>query len=162
MTEQRITVREAASRLGISERAVRGRVKRGTLQGVRGEGGRVYVLWEGDQTDPTVTTIEELRARISLLEGQLDAEREANKENKREIAAMRERIVEMESRPHPQPTSEDLAEAESRTGAPLSGQEAQEATQRPRRANRLLVAGFVLLWVIVACVAFLLVYLGVL
>jgi Mg2+ and Co2+ transporter CorA len=157
MTERRITVREAASRLGISERAVRGRVKRGTLRGARGEGGKVYVLWEGDQTDRTVTPIEELRDRISLLEDQLDAEREANKENRRAIAAMRERIVEMESHPHPRPTSDDLAEAESRTGVPLSG---QEAAQRSWWANRLLVASFVLLWVIVACVVFLLVYLG--
>jgi hypothetical protein len=90
--QRRLTVRDAAIRLGISEDAVRSRCKRGTLE-VEREGRRVYVLLSEDPTtmpatDRTLDRMDELRARIEFLEGQLAAEREANRENKRIIAAL--------------------------------------------------------------------------
>jgi hypothetical protein len=46
----RLTVQEAASRLGVTVDAVRGRLKRGTLSSQKDETGTVYVLLsEGDQ-----------------------------------------------------------------------------------------------------------------
>ena len=50
--KRRTTVSEAASILGISAEAVRGRIRRGTLP-VEREGGAVYVLLEGEPKDRT-------------------------------------------------------------------------------------------------------------
>jgi hypothetical protein len=90
--QRRLTVRDAAIRLGISEDAVRSRCKRGTLEYER-EGRRLYVLVSEDPTiipttERTVDPMDELRTRIDILEAQLAAEREANRENKRISAAL--------------------------------------------------------------------------
>jgi excisionase family DNA binding protein len=97
--DHRMTVHDAARRLGISEDAVRMRVKRGTLEAER-EGGRLYVLLTDEPTtEPTDRTnelIAELRDRVRSLESQLDHERDANRENRRIIAALTSRIPELE------------------------------------------------------------------
>src|SRR5215213_10476084 len=69
--QQRLTVHDAARRLGISEDAVRMRVKRGTLSADK-EGGRLYVLLDIEPTtdrtpDRTGELIEELRGRVLSL-----------------------------------------------------------------------------------------------
>jgi hypothetical protein len=85
--QQRLTVHDAARRLGISEDAVRMRVKRGTLSADK-EGGRLYVLLDIEPTsepttDRTDELIEELKDRVHRLEYQLDQEREARTEERR-------------------------------------------------------------------------------
>jgi hypothetical protein len=107
----RTTVAEAARLLGISAEAVRGRIRRGTLP-VEREEGTVYVLLDvpaedrtdadqpGDQTRTTgdrpqsepTALISELRDRVESLERQLEAERQANSEHRRLLAAALERI----------------------------------------------------------------------
>ena len=93
-TNDRLTVAQAADRLGISEDAVRSRIKRGTLRAVR-ESGVVVVLLDADRpttgeatdqppdspTDTRDELIEELRDRVRHLE-------EANRENRRIIAGL--------------------------------------------------------------------------
>jgi hypothetical protein len=69
---RRLTVRDAARELEISEDAVRMRVKRGTLAAER-EAGRLYVLLESDPTteptaDPHAEFVDELRDRVRYLE----------------------------------------------------------------------------------------------
>jgi hypothetical protein len=102
---RRTTVAEAAEVLGISAEAVRGRIRRGTLP-VDREAGTVYVLLEGaaegrttaDQTrtaddrltDRTDVLIAELQDRVRSLE-------EANRENRRIIAALTARIPAIEA-----------------------------------------------------------------
>jgi hypothetical protein len=104
-TKRRTTVAEAAELLGISAEAVRGRIRRGTLP-VEREGGTVYVLLDapagyrttGDRsrttvdqpTDRTDLLIAELQDRVRSLE-------EANRENRRIIAALTQRIPEIEA-----------------------------------------------------------------
>jgi hypothetical protein len=85
--QQRLTVHDAARRLGISEDAVRMRVKRGKLSANK-EGGRLYVLLDIEPTiepttDRTDELIEELKDRVHRLEYQLDQEREARTEERR-------------------------------------------------------------------------------
>jgi len=93
-------VHEAARGLGISEDAVRMRVKRGTLDSER-EDGRLYVLLTPDPTtDPTDRTDEligDLRDRVLSLEEQLREERRANDENRRLLLAALERIPALEA-----------------------------------------------------------------
>jgi excisionase family DNA binding protein len=105
LTGHSVTTKEAAEALGISVEAVRKRIERGQLGHERVDG-RVYVYLDDDQTEsgpdvevePT-SLISELRARIELLEDQLEQanerERQAterDRENRRLLAAALERI----------------------------------------------------------------------
>jgi hypothetical protein len=137
--QRRTTVAEAAEVLGISAEAVRGRIRRGTLP-VEREGGSVYVLVDnisanrttadqprttGDQPgDRTDLLIAELQDRVRSLE-------EANRENRRIIAALTSRIPAIEAPPDeresPQTVGDEPQRAEPRPDAPG----AQEGVQRP-------------------------------
>jgi hypothetical protein len=131
---RRTTVAEAAEVLGISAEAVRGRIRRGTLP-VEREGGAVYVLvTETDQprttsdqpTDRTDLLIAELQDRVRSLE-------EANRENRRIIAALTQRIPEIEPPPEPpgRPSEATATEQPGRVGPqpPLEG--AQVPSESP-------------------------------
>src|SRR5215210_5292148 len=137
--ERRTTVSEAAEILGISAEAVRGRIRRGTIP-VEREGGTVYVLIEGTErhrttgdqsrttggqpSDRTDLLIAELQDRVRSLE-------EANRENRRIIAALTSRIPAIEA---PQESSDaaEVAEEQQGWGQPHSATgEAQEGAQRP-------------------------------
>src|SRR4051812_19390514 len=77
--DRRVTVREAAVLLGVSEGAIRKRVDRGTLEHDKGEDGRVYVYLPGgvdngvdaSNTHESTTLISEMRSRIDFLEEEL-------------------------------------------------------------------------------------------
>jgi hypothetical protein len=76
---KRVTVREAAILLGVSEGAVRKRVDRGTLEHDKGTDGKVYVYLPGgvrDGVDASTTLesnalISEMKDRITFLEDEL-------------------------------------------------------------------------------------------
>ena len=100
---QRVTARDAAVALGISEGAVRMRIKRGTLASTR-EHGRLYVLLDAaPHTEPTRSDTDRL---ISTLEEQLRLEREAHAEARRLLAAALERIPALEHPESPETPSE--------------------------------------------------------
>ncbi len=104
-TDRRVTVAEAAVLLGLSEDAVRSRLKRGTLRKVKGPDGTVFVvLGRGEPPDrptanggrpatdqPTGQTdqalmqehLDSLREQVDYLREQLDREREARTEERR-------------------------------------------------------------------------------
>jgi hypothetical protein len=144
--QQRLTVHDAARRLGISEDAVRMRVKRGTLPADK-EGGRLYVLLDIEPTtDRTDELIEELKDRVHRLEYQLDQEREARTEERRRqdtVIAQLSRANEEQARTirqleapaespsaereSPQTVEEEPERAEPRPDAPG----AQESVRRP-------------------------------
>jgi hypothetical protein len=119
-------VAEAAEVLGISAEAVRGRIRRGTLP-VEREGGKVFVLLEhGDEgrttADQSRTTTDQPADRTELLIAELQDRvrslEEANRENRRIIAALTQRIPEIEAPASPPPP-----------GAPESTQEPREASE---------------------------------
>jgi hypothetical protein len=135
-SERRVHLSEAASLLGVSKDAVRMRVKRGTLRSEKREDGRVYV-WVNVNPDDDANTVHpepqvdawreligELRDRVRSLE-------EANRENRRIIAALTQRIPELEApsdeRESPGAVEEEQERAKSRPGT----SEDQEGTQRP-------------------------------
>lgn len=79
----RVTIREAAARLGVTEAAIRKRIQRGSLDKEMGEDGRVYVYLDLSQDmsqpesqvhrDPLVEELlEELRDRVAFLERSLE------------------------------------------------------------------------------------------
>ena len=121
---------EAAELLGISAEAVRGRIRRGTLP-VEHEGGKVYVLLEqpvdasttADQPrttddrpdDRTKLLIAELQDRVRSLE-------EANRENRRIIAALTQRIPAIEAPP------DERERPETAAGEPAESPQSHEHT----------------------------------
>jgi hypothetical protein len=125
-TEQRVTVPEAATILGLSEDAVRSRLKRGTLAKEKRRDGTVFVVLGSDKTNDQPTTkgvqpatdqmtdnnqpttgqlteqstlVEVLSDQVSFLRQQLNEEREANRENRRIIAGLVQRVPELEAAP---------------------------------------------------------------
>jgi excisionase family DNA binding protein len=125
--QQRLTVHDAARVLGISEDAVRMRIKRGTLPADK-QGGRLHVYLTTDPTpeptpDRTDALIAELQDRVRSLE-------EANSENRRIIAALTSRIPQLEA-PRETPEAAETA-TPGPEGSPRSDAGgAQTAPQRP-------------------------------
>jgi len=107
----RMTVAEAARALGISESAVRDRVKRGTLEHDRTLDGRLIVYLDSAATGETGRDreldepyearteryVRGLEDRVEHLRNELDQEREAHREKERIIAALEERIAKLEA-----------------------------------------------------------------
>ncbi len=133
---QRATLSEAAELLGISKGAVRQRVRRGTLRSDKGEDGRVYVYVDPTADavsgpsvgDPRDALIAELQDRVRSLE-------DANRENRRIIAGLVQRVPAIEAPQEPRESPESPGPSDTPTPAP---EEAQEAAEPPRdRTNRL-------------------------
>src|SRR5688572_22191759 len=96
----RLTVAEAADRLGITEAGVRKRVQRGQIPHERGDDGRLLVWISPGETrhaesrdQPTESRdesrselVEELRDRVRFLERQLDIRTDELREERRIIA----------------------------------------------------------------------------
>jgi len=118
-------VLEAADQLGISEGAVRNRIKRGTLQ-VEREAGRVYVLLAGATSRDKPPDESEL---VSVLREQLAAERQAHAEARRSLMAALERIPALEPPESPEPPSEPPAN----TAAPPEAEDPAETRPWWRR-----------------------------
>jgi hypothetical protein len=125
------TIPEAARILGISEEAVRGRIKRGTLKSVKVEG-RTHALLDADRTrqDDDRTTDQATRGsessaltsalqeRIDSLERQLEAERQAHAESRRIIAGLVERVPQLEAPSEPSQSPETATEGEAERRRP--------------------------------------------
>jgi len=142
-TRRRLTIDQAADQLGITVDAVRGRVKRGTIDHVR-EGRRVYVLLAADQMRPghdqdadqgareTATELEDRTAElIATLREQLQAERQAHAEARRIIAGLVERIPAIEA-PQEPPGDSETVEDEPEMGQPRSDIPGSQTGEQPR------------------------------
>jgi hypothetical protein len=141
--DRALTVADAASALGITQDAVRKRIRRGTIQSEKDESGRIYVYVPasetvhktGQDTDQPQSTsdalISEMRERITSLERQLEAERQANNEHRRLLAAALERIPPQLEAPSEARESPETIEggAERADPRPATGG-AQEGVQR--------------------------------
>ena len=152
MTKHKVTVQEAAEVLDTSVDAVRQRIKRGKLLRAEADDpadNRVYVWLDGDQpesrhdveSEPTVNLgamVETLQDEVRYLREQLDQEREANRENRRLLAAALERIPPQlearrgeESSPYePRESPESPGPSDTSTETTDSGGGPQSGTER--------------------------------
>ena len=150
----RLTVPEAARALGISPEAVRNRLSRGTLDSTK-ENGTVYVLLQndmarsttdtpndrprstagtpGDTPDAHVALVAAKDETINLLRSQLEAEREANRENRRIIAGLVQRVPELEAPRNGHETATAEPDREEHRPAKDGAQEAPERRSWWRR-----------------------------
>ena len=154
--KRRYTVIEAAKVLGVGTDAVRKRVARGTMEHERVDD-TVYVWLEDTHANGTTgrhddgTTgdgaglldayrdqLDAYKDQVGYLRSQLDQERRANDENRRLLAALIQRVPELEAGANPPTASEaheDDAEepangAASGTRSPAGGAEAQNGSER--------------------------------
>ena len=145
---ERLTVAQAAASLGITEGAVRSRIKRGTLPTAR-EGGTVFVLLgsgtsQANQPPSTGVPsdqselIASLQDQVRYLREQLDAEREARTEERRRhdtvVAQLTSKIPAIEAPQEPTDASETVEEEPERVAPrPATGEAQEPAWRRWRR-----------------------------
>src|SRR5215217_170391 len=144
VTDTRLTLRQAAAALGVSESAIRKRVERGTLRSDKGADGRRYVYVDtvadnvADRGEDASATrghdalISELRAHKDTLREQLEAERQAHAEARRLLAAALERIPAIEAPSEARESPQTVEEGPERAAEPHSATiESQESVQGP-------------------------------
>jgi hypothetical protein len=138
-SQRRATIQEAARIMGVSEGAVRKRVKRGTIAHDKGEGGRVCVYLDAgvDEGVDAVSyperdaLISELRSHNATLQKQLEQANERDRENRRIIAALTSRIPAIEAPQEARESPETVEEEPERAAPRSSAGEGQESEQRP-------------------------------
>src|SRR5215203_5995179 len=148
---RRLTVAEASAVLGVTVEAVRGRIKRRTLDHERTAEG-VFVLLDTDQSadrprPATNQTGDRLQSdsaalisakdeTIATLRDQLEAERQAHAEARRLLMAALERIPpQIEAPSEPQESPETVEEEHGRGGPHSDVAGAQEGVQRPQERS---------------------------
>ena len=141
--QDRVTIQEAARRLGVKEDAIRKRIQRRSLEHEKTPEGRVYVWVDAAQDtaedayraasqDALLSAKDET---ISALREQLQAERQAHAEARRIIAGLVERIPAIEApqeEASPGPGARQAPEAaDEQRGRGEASTEPQAAMSRP-------------------------------
>jgi len=141
--QDRVTIQEAAKRLGVKEDAIRKRIQRGTLRHEKTPEGRVFV-WVDAAPDATQDTTQDayrdvshdalLTAKdetIAALREQLAQANERDRENRRIIAALTARIPAIEAPPEARESPETVEEEPERAEPHPATGEAHEGVRRP-------------------------------
>jgi excisionase family DNA binding protein len=141
-TQDRVTIQEAARRLGVKEDAIRKRIQRGSIRHEKDENGRVYVWVDTTQDarrtsqDTTQGTtqntiqderLEDLKDQVGYLRRQLAEEREARRRADTIIAQLA-RATEEQAR-----TIRELEAPQEASDAAETVEEAPEGTETVRR-----------------------------
>jgi hypothetical protein len=130
----RVTIREAATRLGVTEAAIRKRIQRGSLDKEMGEDGRVYVYLDlsQDKSHPeshveSEALIENLQDQVAYLRSQLDVR--AEEIQRRDViisqltqanATLAARVPELEAAEQAEYRRESVADSDVVPGYPAS------------------------------------------
>jgi len=171
MADTRLTLRQAAAVLGVSESAIRKRVERGTLRSDKGPDGRRYVYLdtvadnmaiEGEDTSATHehdALMSELRAHNDTLREQLEVERQAHAEARRIIARLVERIPAIETLQEARESPETVKEKPERPAPRWDAPGFREGadTAAPNAFRALALGGYVLGIIISGTTEFLLI-----
>ena len=145
---RRYTVNEAAEVLGISAEAIRARINRGTLHKEKDTDGTVYVRMNSDHTHtngrtngdattdhtvPESKAYELMQEQVDYLRRQLEVWQEEARRKDHIIAALTERIPELEPASEPREQREAAPEDAQRVETPAPATEAQESAEESRR-----------------------------
>lgn len=109
MDKTRLTIQDAARRLGVSEGAIRKRVNRGTLEHDRDEGGRIFVYVDAttrglddvqdEVSDPhNDALISELREQVAFLRAELERRGEESERYQRIVAGLAQSNADLSAR----------------------------------------------------------------
>jgi predicted nucleic acid-binding Zn-ribbon protein len=140
MADERLPLRQAAARLGVSESAIRKRVERGTLRSDKAPDGRRYIYLDSvtdtgadaSATHERDALISEMRAHNETLREQLEAERQAHAEARRIIAGLVERIPPQIEPPRDEREAPETVDEQQDMGQPRSDAPGpQDGVRRP-------------------------------
>ncbi len=143
----RVTVPEAAARLGVSENALRKRIQRDTIEWTRDEEGRIYVyLSEAmteqadgiatDQAGDQSQLVESMQDQIDYLRDLLKTRDQELAEMRRLLAGALERIPELEPASETRDSSPEAASERGARG------DASESSQEPAQRRSWLLRWF--------------------
>src|SRR5919199_5173152 len=125
----RLTVAEAAERLGVKEQAVRKRIARGTLHSTKDEDGRVYVYIDPSDTDTKLeeennstsnsadsyTLIGSLEEQVAFLRREVEDWKEEARRKDTIIMSLTQRVPELEPASEQRESTASATEGEGST-----------------------------------------------
>jgi excisionase family DNA binding protein len=140
---EKLTVAEAAERLGVKEQAVRKRIARGTLRHAKDDDGRVYVYLSpsGNDANPepegnstggstdTYTLIRSLEDHVGFLRREVEDWKDESRRKDTIIMSLTQRIPELEAPREPRGGPQVAAEAPEGTEPHPTTEGAQEAAE---------------------------------
>ena len=138
----RLTVVEAAARLGVKEQAIRKRIQRGTIAHDKDDDGRVYVYLDpedgatGTSIDTGMDTLlQSLQDQIAYLRQEAEDWKEEARRKDTIILSLTQRLPELEAPAGPQAASADTSGKGPGRGstAPLESQEPLQRHSWPHR-----------------------------
>jgi hypothetical protein len=141
----KVTIREAATRLGVTEAAIRKRIQRGSLDKEMGQDGRVYVSLDlsQDKSHPesqveSEALVESLQDQITFLRTQLDVR--AEEIQRRDViisqltqanAALAARVPELEAPEGHSEGAESAADPAARVVQPTNLRDEPHSSDKP-------------------------------
>jgi hypothetical protein len=166
---ERLTVAQAAAQLGVSQDAIRKRIRRNTIDYDQDPDGRIYVYVDSSeiaQDESSDASIERLvqvqHDDIEFLRRELETRTEEIRRRDSIIAALTQRLPEIEAPSEPQPTLEDTTEKNEARERPADSREVRRGARKPWWRKPILVAllflGAVAAWLISLLVALSLLY----
>jgi hypothetical protein len=167
---ERLTVAQAAAQLGVSQDAIRKRIRRNTIDYDQDPDGRIYVYVDSSevaQDESSDASIERLvqvqHDDIEFLRRELETRTEEIRRRDSIIAALTQRLPEIEAPSEPRLTLENTTEKnEARVERPAGSREVRRGAHKPWWRKPILAAllslGAVAAWLISLLVALSLLY----
>jgi hypothetical protein len=167
---ERLTVAQAAAQLGVSQDAIRKRIRRNTIDYDQDPDGRIYVYVDSSeiaQDESSDASIERLvqvqHDDIEFLRRELETRTDEIRRRDSIIAALTQRLPEIEAPSEPRLTLEDTTEKnEARVEASAGSREVRRGARKPWWRKPMLVAllilGAVAVWLVSLLVALSLLY----
>jgi hypothetical protein len=161
---ERLTVAQAAAQLGVSQDAIRKRIRRNTIDYDQDPDGRIYVyvdLSEVVQDESSDASMERLvqvqHDDIEFLRRELETRTEEIRRRDSIIAALAQRLPEIEAPSESRLTLENTTDNKARVERPAGRQEVHRGTHKPGWRKPIVVAvlflGAVVAWLISLLVA---------
>jgi hypothetical protein len=161
---ERLTVAQAAAQLGVSQDAIRKRIRRNTIDYDQDPDGRIYVyvdsseLVQDESSDSSMERLVQMQHDdIEFLRRELETRTEEIRRRDSIIAALTQRLPEIEAPSEPRLTLENTTDNEARVERPAGRQEVQRGARKPGWRKPILVAllflGGVVAWLISLLVA---------
>ena len=164
MALERLTVAQAAARLRVSQDAIRKRIRRNTIDYDQDPDGRIYVYVDPSeiaQVESSDASMERLvqvqHDDIEFLRRELETRTEEIRRRDSIIAALTQRLPEIEAPSEPGLSLENTTDHEARVERPAGRQEVHRGADKPGWRKPMVVAvlflGAVVAWLISLLVA---------